>query len=275
MFGRGTAEDRTDPVIDHLIGLVILAEHFEIDAQRCPAHAEIGLPLQLHIAACHRNGNVASILVGEGHCAVLGVDFLHGHVKHPPRDRRDGQDGGIRRLPFRTERGQHDVHDVVIAFERPQQHGVELARLVVVGGAGKFVIEAEGIEETAQHGVVVFAKARKFIGPGIWHRCQGHLEIGLQRLFGRHVVGDLAHPVHVVGKADQPRLDRIAGQQPECCAHHRCAHHLSKRADMGLARGAVTGLENDLVLAQFLGAPHDLFGFLERPGAGVGGSGNG
>ncbi|MNT91065.1 hypothetical protein D3C72_2321050 [compost metagenome] len=82
MLGRGAAEDFADLIIDMLVGLVVLAEHFIVDAQGGPAHAEIGLPLHLHMAAGDRNGGVAPILVGEGHCAVLGVDLLHRNIEH-------------------------------------------------------------------------------------------------------------------------------------------------------------------------------------------------
>ena len=39
-------------------------------------------------------------------------------------------------------------------------HFVEDAGLVILGGAGKFVVEAERIEKPAQHRIVVFTEAR-------------------------------------------------------------------------------------------------------------------
>jgi hypothetical protein len=72
---------------------------------RGPAHAEIRLPLQLHMPAGDRHGGVATILVGEGDRAISGVDFLHRHVEHAAGNRRDRQERRIGRLPLLTQVG--------------------------------------------------------------------------------------------------------------------------------------------------------------------------
>ena len=87
----------------------------------------------------------------------------------------------------------------------------------------------------------------------------------------RHVVRDLAHAVHVVGEAEQPRLDLVAGQHAEGVAHHRGARDLAERADMRQAGRAVAGLEQDrLGKALPFVALDDLPRLLERPGFAVG-----
>ncbi len=123
-----------------------------------------------------------------------------------PLDRRDRQERAVGRLTLGAKRGQHDVHDVVVALDGAQQHFVEAASLVVLGGAREFVLETEGIEEAAQHGVVVIAEARVVAAERIGHRRQRHLEIRLERLPVRNVFRDFAHAVHVVGEAEKARL---------------------------------------------------------------------
>ena len=49
MLGLSAAQHLADAVIDRRVGAVILAIHLEIDIQRRPAGAEIGLPLQFHV----------------------------------------------------------------------------------------------------------------------------------------------------------------------------------------------------------------------------------
>jgi hypothetical protein len=79
---RLDAQDPADLRIDRRIGLVVLAEHLEIHAQRGPAHAEIRLPLQLHMPAGDRQGDVGPVLIVERDRAGLGVDGLHRHIEH-------------------------------------------------------------------------------------------------------------------------------------------------------------------------------------------------
>ena len=267
MLGRRAAQNGANPIIDYLIGLVILAEHLEIDAKGSPAHAEIGLPLQLHIAAGDRQCGVAPILIGEGDRAIPGIDLFHRHIKDAPRYRGNRQEGRIGRLPLGPKGGQHHLHDVVIALGGAQQHGVELAAAVIFGGAGEFVVEAERVEEAAQHGVIVLAETGIFIGPGIGHRGQRLLQMRLHGLFGRHGIGNLAHAVEIVGETDQPGRDLIARQQAEGGAHHGGAGHFAKGADMGQARRAITGLEQSFALARLFQPFDELARFLERPGA--------
>ncbi len=220
-----------------LVGLVVLAEHLEIDVERGPAHAEVRLPLQLHMAAGDRHGGVAPVLVGEGHGAILGIDLLHGDIEHAAGNGRDRQEGRIGRLPLGPEGRQHHGHDLVIAFGGEAQDVIELARAVIFRRAGEFVVEAEGVEKPAQHGVVVRAEARILVRPGIGHRGQGLLQMRLHGLLGGHGVGDLAHAVEIVREAQEPGRDLVARQQPEGGADHGGARHFAEGADMGQARG--------------------------------------
>ena len=96
MLRRAAAEDLADAVVDRRVGLVVLAEHLEIDAERRPAHAEIRLPLQLHVAAGDRQRASRCRLVVEGDRAGLGVDLLHRHVEHAAALRRDRQERASR-----------------------------------------------------------------------------------------------------------------------------------------------------------------------------------
>ncbi len=196
-----------------------------------------------------RQGDVGTILIGEGDSACLGVHRLHRHVEHAAGDRRDRQERRIGRLPLAAERWQHHGHDVVVARRSTQQHLVEAAGLVVFRGAGELVVEAEGVEETAQHGVVVVAKARIVAAERIGHGRQRHLHIGLERGTVRDILRNLAHAVHVIGKAQQPGGDFVAGQQAEGGADHGGARHLAEGADMRQPRGAVAGLEQYRTLA--------------------------
>ncbi len=96
MLRRNASENFADLVVDRRVGLVVLAEHLEIDAERGPAHAEVGLPLQLHMAARHGQRDIATVFVGEGHGAVLRIDILHGHIQHAAGNRRDWKERDCR-----------------------------------------------------------------------------------------------------------------------------------------------------------------------------------
>ena len=61
---------------------MVLAEHLEIDAKSCPAHAEVRLPLQLHVTARDGKRRVLAILVLERDGAILRIDMLHRNVEH-------------------------------------------------------------------------------------------------------------------------------------------------------------------------------------------------
>ena len=60
-----------------------------------------------------------------------------------------------------------------------------------------------------------------------------------------YVFRDLAHAVHIVGEAEQPRRDLVLGDQPEGGAHHGGAGNLAEGADMRQARGTVAGLKQN------------------------------
>ena len=269
---RAAAEDLADPVIDRRVGLVILAEHFEIDAECCPAHAEIRLPLQLHRAAGHRQRRFLAVLVVECDGSGLRVDRLHRDVEHAPGLRRDRQERAVGRLALRSQRRQHHLHDVVVARGRAQKHVVEPAGRVVLGRAREFVVEAERVEEAPQHRIVVVAEALVVAAERVRDRRQRLVQMRLQKGAVRHIVGDLAHPVHVVGEAQKPGAHPVLGQDAERMPHHRRARHFAERADMRQAGRPVTGLEQHLVGKSRALVPFDdLARLLERPRLGVGG----
>ena len=262
------AQNLADAVIDRRIGAVILAVHLEIDTQRRPTRAEIGLPLQLHLPARHRQRPFAALFVVEGDGMVLLVDMLDRDIKHPPRFRVDRQEAGIGLLTFLAQGRQHDLHDLLITLDRKPQRVVEPAGLVELGRRIELILKPERIQKPAQHGVVVVAKACVF-AEGIGDGGQGLLDIGLQQLLLRHVLRHLPHPVHVVGKADQPGRD--VADDLEGAADHRRALHLAKGADMRQAGRAIAGLEQHmalfrgLLLVPFQNAAR----LLERPGFGI------
>ena len=79
-----------------------------------------------------------------------------------------------------------------------QQCFVELAVPVVIGGAGEFIVEAERVEETAQHRVVVMAEAFIVAAERVRDIGERLVEMRFQRGAIRNVFRDLAHSVHVV-----------------------------------------------------------------------------
>ena len=83
------------------------------------------------------------------------------------------------------------------------------------------------------------------------------------------VVGDLAQPIHVIGKGDQTRADLVVGEDPKRVPHHGGARDLAERADMRQARRAVAGLEDHLILGPALEPRDDLARLFEWPGGGL------
>ena len=68
LLGRRAAGDLADRVVERRLGEMVLAVHLVIHAQRRPAHAHVGLPLQLAMPAGDRNGLLAAIFldIGDG-----------------------------------------------------------------------------------------------------------------------------------------------------------------------------------------------------------------
>ena len=196
------AEDAADPVIDRGVGGMVLAIHLEIDTQRRPARTEIGLPLQLYVAARNRDGPLAAIRIVEGDGATGGVDGFHGHIEHPARLWMDRQKDRIGLAALFAQRLEHDGHDLVILFRRAQQHSVKLAALVELRGRIERVLKAESIEEPAQHSIVVIAKA-VMGAKGIGHGRQRLLQMFGEHLLIGHIARHLAHPIHIIREADQ------------------------------------------------------------------------
>ena len=265
-FRRRAAEHAADPA-GQLYGIdQVLAGHLVIDAERVPAHRPVGLPLQLAGAALHRRFVAfAGVGVAPDHRAGLGIPAFHRHLHDDAGLRMDRQDRRVGRAAIGAERRQDHLGDFFITFQDADQRRVEPAGGVVVGGGGELVLEAEGIQEGAQPGVVVGAEgvvgAERIRDAG-----QRLAEILCQHLLVRHVVRDLAQPVHVV--AERQQAGRQAGQHGEGVAHPGGAGDLAERADMRQAGRAVAGLEQRVTLAGGFQAVCDLGGFLEGPGLG-------
>ena len=239
------AKDLADAVIDRRIGGMVLAIHLEVHIQRRPARAEVGLPLQFHVPARHGQGPFAARLVVEGDRAILGVHLLHWHVKHAAGFGMDRQEAGIGLLALFAQARQHHFHDRVVFLGRAQKRLVETARFVELGRRDELVFETEGVEEAAQHRVVMATEAVEF-AERVRHGGQRLLQIRVEKLLLRHVLRHFPHPVHIVREADEPRRD--IRDHLERAADHRRARHLAKGADMRQARGAITGLKQHIAL---------------------------
>ena len=248
----------------------VLAGHLVVDLQRHPAHRPVGLPLQLAVAAGHRHGHplaVVGVDVADG--ASLDVAIDGRHLQHDAGLRADRQERRIGCPPLGAERWQDDaLHRVIVGEHRPQCR-VEAAGLVAVGGRQELVLEAEGVEEGAQPGIVVLAET------GVSAERVGHLGQRLAQMLGHHLlVGDivrhLAQAVHVVGEAEQP--GRQVGEQAEGLTDHGGAGDLAEGADVRQARRAIAGLEQHIAFGRrrVLETLHQLAGFLEHPGLVVG-----
>ena len=268
---RRHAEDFADPVVDAHVGLVVLAEHLEVDTEGCPAHAEVGLPLQLHIATRHRQRRVFAVLVDERHCSRFRVDRLHRHVQHATRGGRDWQERRVRLPPLIAQCRQHHFHDGVVLLRRPHQHRVEPAGLVERRCRSELILEAKRIQERPQARIHVRAIAL-MRAERVGHGGQRLLQERMKFLGVRHRVRHLAHAVHVVRHADQARGVGAAGQRLERAADHGRAHDFAERADVRQARGAIAGLEDHRCilrparLFQLLDARFQLAGLFEGPG---------
>ena len=240
MVGFAPAQDLADAVIDRRVGRVVFAIHFKVDIQRRPAGAEIGLPLQLHMAARDRKRPFAARLIIEGDGVVLGVDVLHWHIEDPARFGVDRQEAGIGLLTFIAQGRQHDFHNGVIAFGGQPQGVIEAAGFVEFGGGDEFIFKAEGVQKPPQHGVVVVAKAFKLL-VRVGDRGERFLHVLAQHLLLGHVFGHFAHAIDIVGKADQARWD--VRDHLERAADHGGTGHLAEGADMRQTGRAIAGFK--------------------------------
>ena len=246
----------------------VLAGHLVIDAERHPAHGPVGLPLQLGVAAGDRGlETFAGFGIPPHDGARVELALLDRDLHHVARLRVDRQEGRVGLAPLLAQARQHDGHHGVVALENRQQGAVEPAGLVALRRRQELVVEAEGIQEGAQAGVVVGAEA--LVRPErVRHPGQRLVERRGQKFLVRDVVRDLPQAVHVVREGDEARRDRVAREDPEGMAHHGGARHLAEGADMGQARGAVAGLEQGLVLPRPFQPLDELARLLEGPGGG-------
>ncbi len=247
----------------------VLAGHFVIDAERGPAHRPVGLPLQFAVTAGDRHRDALAgfrIVIGDG----AGLDVMRDdrHLQHNAGARADRQERRVAGGALLAQARQHDRHHLVEPFQHLEQRGIESAGLVVVGGAGEFVVEAERVEEAAQPRVVMRAE-RRVGAERVGHAGQRLAEMLREQLLVRHVVRHLAQPVHVVGKRQKLGLDLVLGQHAERVAHHGGAGHFAERADMRQAGGAIAGLEQHLVFRRLLQPRHQRPRLLERPSIGL------
>jgi len=82
---------------------------------------------------------------------------------------RDRQEDRIGLLALLAQGRQHHRLYRVVVLQRGQKHLVEAARLVPIGRRLELVLEAEGIEESAQARVVGRAEARILVAERIGH----------------------------------------------------------------------------------------------------------
>ena len=239
------AEDFRDAVIDVGVGGVVLPIHLKIDAQRSPACAKVRLPLEFHVAARDRQCPLFACLVVKGDRVVFAVHFLHRHVENAACFRVDRKEDRIGRLTFVAQRGQHHFHDVVVFIDSAFQDFVELARFVELSCRIELVLEPKGIEETAQHRVVVVAEGFEFT-ERIGHRGQRLLLVVFEHVLIGDVGRNLAHPVKVVRETDQTGRD--VRNLVECVADHRGPQNFAKGADMRQTRWAVACLKQNVSL---------------------------
>ena len=246
----------------------VLARHLVVDAERMPAHGPVGLPLQLAVAARHRDGHRLAVLVHVAHRARLGVAGRDGHLQHAAGLGAERQEGAVSGLPLGAQRRQDDAHDLVVAAKRVHERAVELAGAVGLARALERVVEAEIVEEGAQTRVVVRPEAL------VRAERIGDLRERLAQVLLDHrtrgdVVGHLPEPIHVVGEGDEARRD--VAEHGECTAHHGRARDFAEGADVGQARGAVAGLEQRIALGRRLAAEalQQRRGLLERPSLGA------
>ena len=178
---------------------------------------------------------------------LLHIALQRRHLQHMAGDGADRQERRIGGAPLLAERRQHDGLHGVEPLQQRQQRRVEAAGLVLLRRRQELIVEAEAVEEGAQAGVVVGAKA-VVRAERIAHHGQR-----LVQVLGQHLrVGDalrhLPQPVHVIREGDQACRPVIAGQGAEGVAHHGRARDLAKGAHVRQPRRAVAGLEDDGLL---------------------------
>ena len=244
----------------------VLARHLVIDAERMPAHRPIGLPLQLAMPARHRR---LELLAGRGIAPadrrrrrVMAGDR---HLHDDAGSRMNGQERRIGRRSLLAQRGQHDRLHLLEALEHAQQRRVETPGSDKFRSKTEFVVEAEAVEKGRSRALLCAAKLG--YSPNGSGTCGQRLaEMGCDQVAVGDVVRDLAQAVHVVGKGDQPRLDRIVGQHAKGVAHHGRARDFAERAEMRQARRSVTGLEDHFFARRARHALDQFSRFFERPG---------
>lgn len=73
----------------------VLARHFIIDVERCPAHGPVGLPLQLAMAAGDRRFDLRAVFVLVNDSARVDVGLDDRDLQDDTRRRADRQERGI------------------------------------------------------------------------------------------------------------------------------------------------------------------------------------
>ena len=196
---------------------------------------------------------LARLRIAPADHAFVGVVAGQRDLHDDARARMNRQERRIARRPLLAKARQHDLLNSLEATQHVEQGGVEASRLIIIRRGGEFVVEAETVEKPPQLGIVVGGEAL-VLAERIRHFRQRLAQVSLHHLAIGDVVRYLAQAVHVVGKGDQPGLDRVLGQYAERMAHHRRARDFAERAQMRQPRGAVAGLEQHFALPGALDA---------------------
>ena len=193
-----------------------------------------------------------------------GIAAFHRHLHHAPGARMDRQDRRIGRAPVRSQRRQDHRHHLVVAFEHPDQRGIEPAALVIFCGGCKFVVETKRVKERPQPRVVVCAKTL-VRAERVGNARERLAKMRRQQVAVGDVVGHLAQPIHIVGEHQQPGFNRVVGEHLESVADHAGPRHFPESADMRQTRGAIAGLENHFGPRMLLESLQKLPRFFKRP----------
>ena len=149
-FGRCAAKRAADfrrqrDAIDQ-----VFAGHFIINAESCPAHRPVSLPLAFDVTAGHRRFDfLIRFGINVSDRALCRVARNHWHLQDASGSFADRQERRIGGLPLRPKRRQDDLHHLIIDFEHLQQGRIHRATLVTLGGGEKFILEAKLIEKLA------------------------------------------------------------------------------------------------------------------------------
>ena len=270
-FRRGTAQHPADPARDRHRVDEILARHFVVDTKGVPAHAPVRLPVELAVSSRDRDLGLRPVLVLEDDRSGGKIALQRWHEQDTSGRRRDRKERRVCLPAFLPQGRQHDRHHVVESLQNPNEGIIESTGTVHLRRAHELVVEAELVEERAEHRVIVFPETCVFRIEGVGGPGQGFAEMACHHLPVRDVLRHLAQAIHVVRIGKEARRD--IRQQRESMAHHAGPGDFTEGSDMGQARWSVSGFEQHVALFRGPAAqlPDELACFLERPGLAVAG----